>query len=167
MPPTQPAASGPFEPPVASRRPSRWRRRLLWTLVAGAIALAPLLFYGLFYLRPYLTPIDPARLPAHHPFRSEAARERYLSHYDAVSSRWPVPSTTMTVPTAYGRTFVRISGSADAPPLVLLPGGGSSLLMWAPNVAALSERYRVTPSTGWGTSGAACICDRSERAPTS
>ena len=143
MPPPQPAQSGPFEPPVASRRPSRWRRKLLWTLVAGAIVLAPLLFYGLFYLRPYLTPIDPARLPAYHPFRSEAARERYLSHYDAVSSRWPVPSTTMTVPTSYGRTFVRISGSADAPPLVLLPGGGSSLLMWAPNVAALSERYRV------------------------
>ena len=116
---------------------------MLWALVAGAVVLAPLLFYGVFYLRPYLTPIDPARLPAYHPFRSEQARERYLAHYDAVSRRWPVPSTTMIVPTSYGRTFVRVSGPADGPPLVLLPGGGSSLLMWAPNVAALSERYRV------------------------
>jgi pimeloyl-ACP methyl ester carboxylesterase len=85
--------------------------------------LSPLLFFGVVYLRPYLTSIDPARLPACHPFRSEDARERYLAHYDMVSRQWPVPSTTM--------------------PLVLLPGGGSSLLMWAPNVAALSQRYRV------------------------
>jgi pimeloyl-ACP methyl ester carboxylesterase len=136
-------ASSTPQPPLASRRRPRWRRRVLWALGAVAIVLAPLLVYGVFYLRPYLTPIDPARLPAYHPFRSEQARERYLAHYDAVSSRWPVPSTTMTVPTSYGRTFVRVSGPADAPPLVLLPGGGSSMLMWAPNVAALSERYRV------------------------
>jgi len=49
----------------------------------------------------------------------------------------------MLVPTSYGRTFARVSGPAGGSPLVLLPGGGSSLLMWAPNVAALSERYRV------------------------
>jgi len=143
MPTAKPLASSAPTPPFASRRPSRWRRRVLWALVAVAVVLAPLLFYGVFYLTPYLTPIDPARLPAYHPFRSEHARERYLAHYDAVSQRWPVPSTTMTVPTSYGRTFVRISGPVDAPPLVLLPGGGSSLLMWAPNVTALSERYRV------------------------
>jgi len=143
VPTTDFAASKAPEPSPSGRRPSRWRRRALWALVAGSVVLSPLLFYGVFYLRPYLTPIDPARLPAYHPFRSEEARERYLAHYDAVSRQWPVPSTTMLVPTSYGRTFVRVSGPAGGLPLVLLPGGGSSLLMWAPNVAALSERYRV------------------------
>ena len=143
MPRAKPLAPSPAEPPLGIRRPSRWRRRVLWALIAGAVVVAPLLLYGVFYLRPYLTPIDPGRLPAHHPFRSEQARERYLAHYDAVSSRWPVLSTTRVVPTSYGRTFVRISGPEGAPPLVLLPGGGSSLLNWAPNVAALSAHHRV------------------------
>ncbi len=143
MPATESTASKAPEPPPAGKKPSRWRRRALWALAACMVVLSPLLFYGVVYLRPYLTPIDPARLPAYHPFRSEEARQRYLAHYDALSRQWPVPSSTMFVPTSYGRTFVRISGPAGGAPLVLLPGGGSSLLIWAPSVAALSERYRV------------------------
>ena len=78
-----------------------------------------------------------------------------------------MPSTMTTVPTSYGRTFVRISGPADAPPLVLLPGGGSSLLMWAPNVAALSERYRVYAIDRLGDIGRSVYLRPPERAPTS
>lgn len=130
------------EPPLSGKRLRRWRIGL-WSLAAGAVVLSPLFFYGLFCLRPYLTPIDPARLPPYHPFRSEEGRERYIAYYDAASRKWPVPSETTLVPTSYGRTFVRISGPAGGPPLVLLPGGGSSLLMWAPNAAALSKRHRV------------------------
>lgn len=76
-------------------------------------------------------------------FRSKAAEERYLAVYDARAARWPVPSEARLVETSYGRTFVRSSGPPDAPPLVLLPGVGSSSLMWAPNVAALSLAHRV------------------------
>jgi pimeloyl-ACP methyl ester carboxylesterase len=54
-----------------------------------------------------------------------------------------VPSTTTMVDTAYGPTFVRISGPATAPALVLLHGAGGSALHWLPNVAALSEHYRT------------------------
>ena len=137
------AASSANEPPPPGKGPSRWRRRALWALALGAAVLSPLLLCWVVFLRPYLTPIDPARLTAYHPFRSEEARERYLAHYDAVGRQWPAASTTLLVPTSYGRTFVRVSGPATGPPLVLLPGGGSSLHMWAPNVAALSEHCRV------------------------
>jgi pimeloyl-ACP methyl ester carboxylesterase len=47
------------------------------------------------------------------------------------------------VPTAYGATFVRISGPAAAPPLVLLHGAAATSLMWAPNIQALSTECRT------------------------
>lgn len=78
-----------------------------------------------------------------HPFRSAAAREEYLALYDRRAARWPVPSETRTAETSYGQTFVRISGPAGAPPLVLLPGMTSSGLMWETLIEPLSERYRT------------------------
>ncbi|MFY0572839.1 alpha/beta fold hydrolase [Archangium lansingense] len=77
------------------------------------------------------------------PFRSEAARSRYLAAYDGWSQQWPGPADTRLVQTSYGATFVRGSGPADAPPLVLLPGAGATSLMWAPNVPALAVQHRV------------------------
>lgn len=76
-----------------------------------------------------------------HPFRSEAARERYLAAYELRSAAWPVPSATRTVPTSFGQTFVRTSGPGDGPPLVLLPGVGSTSLSFADNVKDLSTRF--------------------------
>ena len=40
-------------------------------------------------------------------------------------------------------TFVRMSGPADAPPLVLLPGAATTSLMWVPNIKALSGPFRT------------------------
>lgn len=79
----------------------------------------------------------------HHPFRSAEAKQDFLTSYDERSSKWPVPSTTTTVDTAYGSTFVRISGPATASALVLLHGAGGSALHWLPNIAALSEQHRT------------------------
>jgi pimeloyl-ACP methyl ester carboxylesterase len=81
--------------------------------------------------------------PAYHPFRSEKAKERYLSLYDMRAKQWPVDSESVMVNTSWGRTFVRISGLDSAPPLVLLPGAASTSLMWIPNISALSESYRT------------------------
>jgi pimeloyl-ACP methyl ester carboxylesterase len=81
--------------------------------------------------------------PAYHPFRSEKAKERYLSLYDMRAKQWPVASESVMVNTSWGRTFVRISGPDGAPPLVLLPGAATSSLMWIPNIRALSESYRT------------------------
>jgi pimeloyl-ACP methyl ester carboxylesterase len=79
-----------------------------------------------------------------HPFKSAEARERYLAFYaDAAARQWPLPSEERTVTTADGETFMRISGPADAPPLVLLPGGRTNSLCWAPIIEPLSQQYRT------------------------
>lgn len=82
-------------------------------------------------------------LPSHHPFVSATKKAQYLAHLQQRAAAWPIPSEGRTVETARGRTFMRISGPVDAPPLVLLPGGGTTSLMWQPNIAGLSEHYRT------------------------
>ena len=79
----------------------------------------------------------------HYPFVSAAAESRYLAFNEHRAKGWPIPYESRTVETAHGRTFMRVSGPVDAPPLVLLPGGGTHSLMWMPNIAGLSERYRT------------------------
>jgi len=80
---------------------------------------------------------------SYHPFKSEQAKEEYLTNYDNRAKSWPVPSETKMVDTSFGQTFVRISGPMDAPPLVLLPGAVFNSLMWIPNIEALSKVYRT------------------------
>jgi pimeloyl-ACP methyl ester carboxylesterase len=63
--------------------------------------------------------------------------------YRELLADWPVPAEHRHVPTREGETFVVASGPRDAPPLVLLHGSGSNTMMWAPDVAAWSERFRV------------------------
>jgi pimeloyl-ACP methyl ester carboxylesterase len=79
----------------------------------------------------------------YHPFVSARAKERYLARYDARAGAWPVTGENRTVETAYGPTFVRISGTSGAPPLVLLPSTSATSLFWAPNIEALSSEFRV------------------------
>jgi pimeloyl-ACP methyl ester carboxylesterase len=80
---------------------------------------------------------------SYHPFRSAKAKERYLERYDSIAKNWPVDSETREIDTSYGRTFIRISGPADASPLVLLPGAGTSSLLWARNIGALAGSFRT------------------------
>ena len=82
-------------------------------------------------------------MTAYHPFRSAEAKERFLKSYDERAKKWPVASESKMLDTSYGQTFVRISGSADTSPLVLLHGIGGSSLQWAPNIEAFSASYRV------------------------
>ena len=83
------------------------------------------------------------KMTTYHPFRSTSAKEQYLKMYDQRAKRWPVDSETCFVDTSYGQTFVRLSGSDGAPPLVLLHGGGGNSLQWIPNIEALSKSYKV------------------------
>ena len=78
-----------------------------------------------------------------HPFRSAAAKAKYLSLYARKANKWPADSDTRFVNTTYGQTFVRISGPDDAPVLVLLHGGGGDSMQWIPNIEALSKRFTV------------------------
>jgi pimeloyl-ACP methyl ester carboxylesterase len=80
---------------------------------------------------------------AYHPFRSAEAKAEYLALYDEKAKSWPVTSECRMIDTSDGQTFVRISGPIDAPPLVLLPGGGATSLMWESNIESLSECYRA------------------------
>jgi pimeloyl-ACP methyl ester carboxylesterase len=67
-----------------------------------------------------------------------------LAYCDSLAAKaWPVASEERFAPTSYGQTFVRISGPAGAPRLVLLPGAVATSLIWAPNIQALSEAYRT------------------------
>ncbi len=84
-----------------------------------------------------------AEMSEYHPFRSAEAKGRYLNLYDERAKNWPVVSESKTVETSYGRTFVRISGPAGSPPLVLLHGIGSNSLQWIFNIEALSERHQT------------------------
>ena len=64
------------------------------------------------------------------PFTSQQARDCYLAHYDAMERYWPIESENRMVATEHGTTFMRVSGPAGAPPLVLLPGGQSTSRVW-------------------------------------
>ena len=87
--------------------------------------------------------LDIVELSAYHPFRSPEAKERYLALYDKRAMKWPVVSETRMVDTSYGKTFVRMSGPINAPPLVLLHGFGGNSLQWIPNIKALAGTYRT------------------------
>ena len=110
----------------------------------GCGALALLVALGVLWLAHTISKsTGEIELTAHHPFRSPAARERYLTRYDERAREWPIPSETRMVETSWGQTFVRISGPIGTPPLVLLPGASATSLQWIPNVQALSRSHRT------------------------
>jgi len=108
-----------------------------WYIIGGIIAIGIILFIILSWKG------ESQLKQSYHPFRSQEAREQYLKYYDFRAESWPVESETMMVPTAFGETFVRISGSHDAPPLVLLPGNTENSLSWIPQIEDFSKHYRV------------------------
>jgi pimeloyl-ACP methyl ester carboxylesterase len=80
----------------------------------------------------------------HHPFRSAEAKDKCLAMFDAIEkSIWPLESESAHIKTSYGKTFVRISGPLNAPPLVLLHGRGANSLFWSKNIPELSKDFRT------------------------
>jgi pimeloyl-ACP methyl ester carboxylesterase len=57
-------------------------------------------------------------------------------------AEWPVPVQETFIETRYGSTHLLASGPEDGFPLLLLPGLAVTALMWLPNIAALSQKYR-------------------------
>ncbi|MFG2876867.1 alpha/beta fold hydrolase [Streptomyces sp. NPDC048337] len=74
-----------------------------------------------------------------------AAMRSFRTAYDQVlEQRWPDPYEPVDLPTPCGITRVNSCGPADAPPLVLLPGGGATSTVWGACVAAgLARSHRV------------------------
>lgn len=63
--------------------------------------------------------------------------------YDAAAARWPAGTTSLDVPTSWGRTHVLAAGPAGATPLLLLHGDGATATAWAGVAGALAGRFRV------------------------
>ena len=71
-----------------------------------------------------------------------AIEEEFAQAYEKVLGQWPGAEVS-DLPSAFGTTRVLSCGPIDAPPLVLLPGGGATATAWFANVAALSQVARV------------------------
>ncbi|WP_405015185.1 alpha/beta fold hydrolase [Kitasatospora sp. NBC_01539] len=69
--------------------------------------------------------------------------QEFFAAYDALLARWPAGTTEIDVPTPYGTTRIHAYGPADATPLLLLHGGGSTGAVWFANARALGTRHRV------------------------
>jgi pimeloyl-ACP methyl ester carboxylesterase len=76
-------------------------------------------------------------------YKSPEGEAAYLAAYEAALRFWPVPYDEIGVPTRFGRTYVVVSGPKDAPPIVLLHGFFTTLLLWTPNIADLAQGHRV------------------------
>ncbi|WP_435736873.1 alpha/beta fold hydrolase [Cellulosimicrobium sp. PMB13] len=86
-------------------------------------------------------------------FLDDAAREAYERADRALEARWPLPSTVLDVPTPYGPTSVRRSGTGDRTPLVLLHGLNGNGLSWHAVVSELAADRVVLAPDVVGTAG--------------
>jgi pimeloyl-ACP methyl ester carboxylesterase len=115
------------------------------SVVLGAFIVC--VAFGLGLMAWYMTSLfkgpNYSALPAHYPFKTAAAQRQYWEYYDGRGKEWPAPSETRYVETSFGKTFVRICGEKNAPPLVLLPSGFASSLIWLPNIEGLAPHFRI------------------------
>ncbi|MBL1081117.1 alpha/beta hydrolase [Streptomyces actinomycinicus] len=64
--------------------------------------------------------------------------------YDKVLAKWPADREALTVATPFGDTRVNVCGPREAPPLLLLPGGGAATsVSWYAQAADLARTHRV------------------------
>jgi pimeloyl-ACP methyl ester carboxylesterase len=80
----------------------------------------------------------------YHPFRSADAKEQCLALFDEFEKTyWPIESESHYIETSFGKTFIRISGPENAPPLVLLHGKSGNSLNWSGNIEEYSKGFRT------------------------
>lgn len=125
------------------KRKSILSRILKYLLIfLGSMTLLILSFGAWIYFSLIFGP-GPMDISDFHPFKSPKAKTAYLAFEDKMAKTWPVISEEKIVQTSFGKTFMRISGPVDAPPLVLLPGGGSNSYIWHANIKEVSKDYRT------------------------
>lgn len=124
-------------------RKSQIRKIIKYSLVTYTVFTLLIIALILWIYNSYLSGPSAFLVNEFHPFKSEVLQKKYLDYYDTKSKEWPLNSEELMVSTSYGETFIRVSGPKNAPPLVLLPGGGESSLIWKNNIEAFSENYRT------------------------
>jgi pimeloyl-ACP methyl ester carboxylesterase len=103
---------------------------------------------------------DTMNLAEYYPYRNAAARDLCFRYLEGLAAGlWPILSEERMVSTTFGATFVRVSGPPAAPTLLLLHGAGTTSLMWAPNIEALSTNYRTVAVDQVGEFGRS-VCTR-------
>jgi pimeloyl-ACP methyl ester carboxylesterase len=76
-------------------------------------------------------------------FRSAAGQALVHESYRAALDEWPVPHRERTIPTRQGNTFVLECGPVDAPPVILLHGGGATSAAWSRNAGTWAADLRL------------------------
>ncbi|MBE3008065.1 alpha/beta hydrolase [Microbispora sp. NEAU-D428] len=90
--------------------------------------------------------------------------DAFLAAYDAVlAARWPASTEPVEIRTPYGTTHVNSVGPADAPPVVLLHGGGTTSTVWSGTARALGTAYRVHAVDTVGEAGRSVAGERAIR----
>ena len=73
--------------------------------------------------------------------------------YDAALQRLAVPHQSLTVPTRHGETHVITAGPQSAPAVVLLHALSANAAMWARQIPALAQDFRVCAPDVIGMTG--------------
>ncbi len=95
-----------------------------------------------------------------------SSSHEFFAAYDALLARWPTGTTEIDVPTPYGITRVHAYGPAEATPLLLLHGGGSTGAVWFANAPALGTHHRVLAVDILGDAGHSILSGRPLRTTT-
>ncbi|WP_229895952.1 alpha/beta fold hydrolase [Streptomyces cinerochromogenes] len=95
-----------------------------------------------------------------------SSSQDFFAAYDALLARWPTCTTEIDVPTPYGTTRVHAYGPADATPVLLLHGGGSTGAVWFANAPALGTQHRVLAVDILGDAGRSVLGGRPLRTTT-
>ncbi|MBN2384071.1 alpha/beta hydrolase [bacterium] len=109
---------------------------------SGAVIIIIVVLLVRFFRSMFKSP-DYSALPPFYPFKSGKAEKEYLDYYDRRSRDWPSPVEARYFETSFGKTWVTICGQKNAPPLVLLPSGFASSLIWQPNSHGLANYFRI------------------------
>ena len=76
-------------------------------------------------------------------YKSPQVRARFMEIYDEKMKEWPVPYEDLYIDTQFGVVHVIVSGSEDAPPMLLLHASAVSSWSWKHNVGGLCQHYRT------------------------
>lgn len=85
--------------------------------------------------------------------------------YAALLARWPQPVDALDIDTELGRTRVHAAGPPEAPPMVLIGGGGGCSPVWADFAARLAPTRRVYALDVLGDAGKSAAPTRKPRNP--